>query len=593
MNIQDMTMDKILVYIKNNKISAQRQISKATGYSLGKVNNLIKECIKLGYLSESCEITAAGEQYLNQFKVDNAIILAAGFGSRFVPITYEKPKGLVEVNGEVMVERQIKHLMEKGITDITLVVGYMKESFDYLIDKYGVKLVYNKEYNIKNNLASLYCVRDKLKNTYILSSDNYITQNIYSQYEASAWYSCAYAEGNTKEYCLVLDKKDKIIGCNVGGRDSWFMYGSVYFDKRFSDTIIPLLEKYNNMPGWENKYWEDVFIKHIKQFEMYANKFCDGIIYEFENLEELREYDKSYLLDSRNKIISIIKQSLNVKDEEITNILPCKLGMTNNSFIFNVKGQKYICRIPGAGSEKFIDRGRERDVYAKIKDLNISEKVIYFDSEGIKISEFIENARLMDKNSPADVALWGQLMNKLHKSGIQFKEKFDCRSEINRYKNLAGSNIENYFKDINDVIEKGYKLCDRLQTLDIEFVPCHIDAHHENILIKDDDKIVLLDWEYAGMCDEIADVSMCAIYSYYSQQQAENLLKIMLGKQPNLQELFRLYSYMSLGGLIWTLWVLYKQESGADFGDYILKMYRYAKDYYKKAMEIYETIQKN
>ena len=117
------------------------------------------------------------------FNVDNAVILAAGFGSRFVPITYELPKGLVPVRGEPLLERQIRQLQEKGINDIIIAVGYLKEKFDYLIDKFGVRLVYNPEYAVKNNLASLYYVRAYLKNSYILSADNWMDTNIFNAAE--------------------------------------------------------------------------------------------------------------------------------------------------------------------------------------------------------------------------------------------------------------------------------------------------------------------------------------------------------------------------------------------------------------------------
>ena len=116
-------------------------------------------------------ISKSGMDYLADFKVDRAIIMAAGFGSRFVPLTFETPKGLLEVFGERMIERQIKQLHEAGINDIIIVVGYLKEHFDYLIDKYDVKLIFNPDYSFKNNLSTLYHVREYIdaSNVYILS----------------------------------------------------------------------------------------------------------------------------------------------------------------------------------------------------------------------------------------------------------------------------------------------------------------------------------------------------------------------------------------------------------------------------------------
>ncbi|MDZ5000640.1 NTP transferase domain-containing protein, partial [Clostridium perfringens] len=118
----------------------------------------------------------------NKNKVDNAIIMAAGLSSRFAPLSFERPKGLLEVKGEILIERQIKQLQEAGITDITIVVGYMKESFYYLKDKFNVEIVVNNDYNKRNNNSTLYLVREKLKNTYICSSDNYFTKNVFESH---------------------------------------------------------------------------------------------------------------------------------------------------------------------------------------------------------------------------------------------------------------------------------------------------------------------------------------------------------------------------------------------------------------------------
>ena len=110
---------------------------------------------------------------------ENAIILAAGFSSRFAPLSYEKPKALIDVKGEVLIERQIRQLREAGIHDITLVVGYKAEMFQYLKEKYGVDLILNEDYSRKNNLSSIYKAKHKLKDTYICSADNYFTRNVF------------------------------------------------------------------------------------------------------------------------------------------------------------------------------------------------------------------------------------------------------------------------------------------------------------------------------------------------------------------------------------------------------------------------------
>ena len=168
-------------------------------------------------------ISADELEQLKPYKVDNAIIMAAGMSSRFAPLSYEKPKGLLNVKGEILIERQIRQLKEAGITDITVVVGYMKEKFFYLDDKFGVKIVVNEDYYRYNNTSTLIRVLDKLSNTYICSSDNYFVDNVFEPYVYCGYYSAVYADGETDEYCLSFDNDDRINGVSVGGADSWYM----------------------------------------------------------------------------------------------------------------------------------------------------------------------------------------------------------------------------------------------------------------------------------------------------------------------------------------------------------------------------------
>ena len=135
-------------------------------------------------------------------KVDNAVIMAAGTSSRFAPLSYEMPKGLIEVKGEVLIERQIKQLKEAGIPEIYVVTGYLADRFSYLKDKYGVKLLHNPDYLTRNNNASIYAARHVIKNTYICSSDNYFTRNPFEAEVDGAYYAAVFAEGETAEWCM-------------------------------------------------------------------------------------------------------------------------------------------------------------------------------------------------------------------------------------------------------------------------------------------------------------------------------------------------------------------------------------------------------
>ncbi len=249
----------------------------------------------------------------------NAIILAAGTASRFVPLSQEYPKGLLEVNGEILIERQIRQLQEAGVSDICVVVGYKAEMFGYLKEKFGVELVYNEDYARYNNTSSMIRVLDKLADTFICSSDNYFPSNVFIGNPTQSYYSALYADGDTNEYCIHTDIDDNIDNVAVGGKDSWYMVGHVYFSKDFSDSFKELLRKEYYQDETRLGYWEDVYIKNIASLPpMKINRYKDGEIREFDTLDELRQFDGSYIKDTRSKTIKMLASRLGCKESELT-----------------------------------------------------------------------------------------------------------------------------------------------------------------------------------------------------------------------------------------------------------------------------------
>lgn len=269
--------------------------------------------------------------------------MAAGMSSRFVPLCWERPKALLEVNGEILIERQIRQLKEAGVDDITIVTGYMADKFDYLKDKFGVSLINNPDYARYNNTSTLMCVLDKLQDTWLCSSDNYFTENVFLEHPACSQYSAEWSEGETDEYCMFGDKDDNITKVTVGGSHAWFMIGHVFFNKAFSDAYKKILvEEYKNIDTRQG-YWEDVYVKHIADLPpMRIRKFQPGIINEFDSLEDLRQFDKSYVDETRSFIISNICKKFNCRQGQIDNIRKNKESNYNFSFMFTFQDSNYL-----------------------------------------------------------------------------------------------------------------------------------------------------------------------------------------------------------------------------------------------------------
>lgn len=271
----------------------------------------------------------------------NAIIMAAGTSSRFVPLSVECPKGLLEVKGEVLIERQIHQLQEAGVGDITIVTGYKAAMFDYLRAKYGVETVYNDDYDRYNNTSSVIRVIDRLSNTFICCSDHYFKNNVFLEPANESYYAARYAKGATGEYCLSCDDKDFITGVSIGGNDAWYMAGHVFFNEQFSVRFRDIMTKEYAKESVRNGYWEDVYINHIKDLPMQIRRYSDEDIFEFDTLDELRLFDESYVENTRSKIVKQICRHLSCKDSELYGFQKIKHKGDYLLFSFCFKDKKY------------------------------------------------------------------------------------------------------------------------------------------------------------------------------------------------------------------------------------------------------------
>lgn len=225
-------------------------------------------------------------------KVDSAIIMAAGLSSRFRPLSSKIPKALVSVKGEVLIERQICQLLEAGITNIIVVVGYKKDAFYYLKKKFNVKIVENAEYMYRNNHSSIYAAREFIGNSYICSADNYYIDNYFLQQQLCSYYTVIFTKNWTKEWCVKVDQNENIYDISIGGENSWYMIGHAFWNKKFSQQFLYYLEKEYLLPETYNMLWEGIYLKHIKELKMKIMKCKPNSIYEFDTLEELKNFDK-------------------------------------------------------------------------------------------------------------------------------------------------------------------------------------------------------------------------------------------------------------------------------------------------------------
>lgn len=268
------------------------KIAEQTGYTEEQTETIIQRLTEKKWLKSN--VTELGYHVLDEYKVDNAIIMAAGVGLRSLPLSRIIPKGLYVVKGETLIERQIKQLQEAGIREIVVVVGYLKEKFYYLKEKYNVIIVENDDYYRYNNISSLYAAKDYLKRSYICCSDNYFDINVFQEYVYDSYYACKYTEAYADEYCVTKLDGDYITEIVKGGKNAWYTIGEAFFSKQFSMRFLEFLLKEYEEPETKKMMMDDFHIKHIRDLKFRLVKYSDDILQEFDTIDDVIAFDAGF-----------------------------------------------------------------------------------------------------------------------------------------------------------------------------------------------------------------------------------------------------------------------------------------------------------
>ncbi len=584
-NIKNMNKQEwdILLQIRKNGYENQRLLAESSGRSLGIVNRSVNALMAQGYLNEQMEPTVAADRMLEARKPRNAVILAAGYGMRMVPVNSETPKGLLEVSGEALVERVIRQLQEVGISEIYLVTGFMKEAYEYLIDKYHVKFIVNTEYSVKNNLHSLALAAPYLSNTYVIPCDIWCKENPFCEQEAYSWYMVTDALKN--ESSVRVNRKEELVCLKKTSDDGNAMIGIAYLLEEQSQRLIQKLEQMDGNGRFAQAFWEDALYENDKM-PLYAKVVPAAGVVEINTYEELRELDSH----SRHLEANAVKEAasvLRVRPEDIHSIEVLKKGMTNRSFSFVCGDKKYVMRVPGEGTGQMIDRLQEAAVYEVIRGKGLCEDPIYINPEnGYKIARFLENYRACDPLDENDLRRCMQKLRNFHSMKLAAGHDFDLFGQIEFYESLWKEK-KSIYRDYQETKENVFSLKDYIQKYAGGKVLTHIDAVPDNFLfVKDarsgEEEIQLIDWEYAGMQDPHVDIAMFCIYAMYDRCQIDRLIDIYFEPDGCAGETrTKIYCYIAVCGLLWSNWCEYKRGLGVNFGEYSLWQYRYAKEYYR------------
>lgn len=577
MNIQECD---ILNSIISNTYTNQRALAENSGHSLGIVNRSIKGLINEGYLDESIHPTQKALLELQMSSPKRAVILAAGFGMRMVPINTETPKGLLEVHGEPLIERQIKQLHAVGIHEIYIIVGFMKEQYEYLIDDYDVRLIVNTDYATKNNLHSLYLAKEYLENSYIIPCDIWCDLSPFQEHELYSWYMVSDLVDNDSTV-RVNRKLELTTISNASGGNS--MVGICYLTEQDAHIVQERLCTFDSDPRYYDKFWEETLYKKGKMI-ISAKVVHSSDIVEINTFEQLRELD-DHSDHLQSNILTIAATALNTTPDQISNITVLKKGMTNRSFLFDCKGHKHIMRIPGEGTDQLINRQEEAQVYQIIKDKNLCDDIEYINPQnGYKLTRFLNNARVCDPHNSDDITKCMKKLRQFHEMELKVDHRFDLFWQIEFYESLWNGSTSVY-RDYKTTKEHVLSLREYIEKHKTKEVLTHIDAVPDNFLFTTSadgsEDIRLIDWEYAGMQDPHLDIAMFCIYSLYNREQVDHLISLYFPEGCPETTRIKIYCYIAVAGLLWSNWCEYKRHLGVDFGEYSLRQYRYAKEYYQ------------
>lgn len=563
MNRSSILLDKQTKLVLNNKKLIQRLIDE----------NLIV----------NNKITSQGINNLQPYKVDNAVIMAAGAATRLIPISLEYPKGLFEVKGQKLIEREIEQLKEAGITDITVVLGYKKEMFYYLKDKHNVKLLINDQYNLKNNIESLYLARNKLHNTYVCPCDQYFIANPFNRFEYSSFYAGYESDSQINEMYAITDNEDRITDMEKSMSYGNVLLGHTFWTNKFSEKFIEIAKKDQKIGKYNNQFWEWLVKDNLEKFpNYYFKEYPVNTIFEFDYFEQLKDFDKQFVGHAHSQILRNIKLIFRCEEEDIVDFRPIKEGMTNTSFVFRVHGKDYVYRHPGTGTEKVVNRQNEKQSLLIAKKFDVDPTYVYMDSsEGWKISKYIPHFREPKYSNFEDSKKIISVLRKLHSADVKVDYGMKPWEDAETMEKLIEDKNPQTFSKNNELKGKIYKLYKQTLIDNVKKCFCHGDTYCHNWMVEPDGHVLLIDWEYAGYSDPGIDVGYYIVDAMYDFNDAQKFIKEYLGNEYSEEKEFHYLAYVAIIAYYWFVWAVYRESCGANMGKSL--------DNWRKMAEKYST----
>lgn len=604
MNIWGAKMDKyskILYYMNKYGFSSQRELAGGTELSLGLVNNLLKELLEKGLVSVSDKgrkkeyaLTKEGKYYLErtmlQFRnqklslskgnagVHQAVILAAGQNKNF-----DVPVGLLKIDGMALIEHMIRCLDQYGVTDICVVVGSQKEQYESYFQNRKVTLVENERFKWTGTMASLACAKEFIQGDFLLIDGNQIFEEAAIRtvldFDHGSCVLLTSPSGSSDEAYVELDRDGSLFRISKDIRQMNHVDAELV---GITKITYPLFQKMleifseNSNPFINYEY----ILENIARIYQIFGCHTDDLIWCVVENEELYHRVKSIIyprikkkviLQKENRAKETLKECLHIEECDIQNFR-ISGGMTNTNFYVRLKDREYILRIPGACTDKMVDRKSEQHNSALASFAGFNPNSIYFNPDtGVKITEYIPDAETLNGKTARlekNIKKTTALLKSLHQSHMKMYNDFSVQTEYEKYKNMLNEVNVAYYHGFSKADAFFYHLMDRLETLGMEHKPCHNDLVAENLIKDKEGKMYLIDWEYSGYHDPMWDLASHLLECEFTEDEEELFLYHYFGQKPDAASEEKIMIFKICQDILWSAWTILKEAQGEDFGTY-------------------------
>lgn len=484
--------------------------------------------------------------------------------------------------GVCLMDRNLQILRENGFKNIIIVVGFRSELFD----KYGhsddVTIIRNKEYEFTASMGSLALCRDLIKDDFILvEGDTFFEQDVIKKLADIASGNCISMteESGSGDECFVETKcgfvtkitKDRHRVCNFEGE----MMGVT----RISfDTFQKLLAAWDKA---SNPYlnYEYLLMDVTEALDRPYIRFKNVIWGDVDCQDDFKKLQNSLYRSLKRKEDPFDDENLRTHlsqifpDKDISGAEIIQIGgMSNKNFKVTFEGKSYVLRVPGNGSEGMVERSNEEFNAIEACKLGVNPSIRYFNSAtGVKLADFIENAETLNAATIQrhdNMRKIAKIYQTVHNSHIRLKNEFNIFHEIEKYDILmekAGATMYDGWETVRPQV---MSLEHHLNTLGVDLKPCHNDALYENFIKATDGTVYLIDWEYSGMNDPMADFAALFIEADFEKENEDYILEKYFDGNIPTEAREKILCYQILWDYLWAQWTVIKEAKGDDFGSY-------------------------